>query len=1167
VCHPLRRVSAPVFRFTLLAASLLAALLVGTILPSSLLAQSIYLDTNGDGVHSDADVVAPSGPTVLDVWLRTDANADGTPAVCATGDGALTVSGYQLVVRATNGTVAWGALVNAIPEFTVDLGGASGPTELAGGFGGGPALVPGTYRLATVTITVASGTPSIEFLPQSNLSSRFKTRFDSSCPGNDASYSLQLGSDWSDAEGAPYGGTVNLIPVLAPVADVAMGEGEIVDRALAATDGDGEPLQFVLVSGPAYASVTTVDAGAGAATGRARLAPGFADAGSAQVTVAARDAVSSDEETFHVLVNDTNRAPNLLQPPDVMAGEGYPTSQEIQAEDPDGDVVSFRLLSGPIYASVTSGPSELGRAFGAVTFTPGYSDAGMANVTVGARDAIAETARSFSVMVRETNRPPALALPATLAGPEGEPLEFIAAAPDPDGQIPSLDATGLPAGASFVDLMNGTAAFRWAPGFNQAGDYLLTVTADDRAGQVVSGAVSLQVTDVTAAVALARPEDMSVFRGAAAEQPLHAFDADGGALAFSLASGPAFVAVETVDPGATSGFAVGRILVTPGFGDAGATTAVAQVTDGVNRAERGFSVVVLEAGQAPGRTPFVPPFAPLGVGLTPHTVTSADLDRDGANDLIVANLNSNSISVLRGHGDGTFEMRMDYPTAAKPHTVAVRDLNGDGVPDLAVNQVAANSIASFLGRGDGTFAPRVDCAMGGSPAFLGLQDFDRDGIVDVAATNQTAGALTLFHGRGDGTFERVAEYPTGAHSHGMAIGDVNQDGRADVVVANGEAATVSVLLGRGDGTFEAKRDFTTSAPHTVSLGDLDNDGKPDVVIVNFDSGTVSILHGNGDGTFAHVEDIATGTDAHGATIADVDGDGWADVLVANQGAGTLSVLMGRGGGAFAPKTDFTMPAGAHSVTVADLNGDGLPDAAVSSIVANLVTVLLNRRPTVLDARAFAPDADRLLILRAAKPTWGVSVEAMDDAFSAEDITAGSVTLEADGVGSIGRIHALADRALRVGDRDRNGVPDAAFVFAREDLRALFDAVIGRRAVDAIVEGALTDGKHFRAPVRIDVVGDGPPGKPERPHVSPNPLNPSGVLWFDVLREGPVTVSLFDARGRMVQRVVEAKRYGVGRHAVPIGDGAPGGARLASGVYFFSVRTVGLVETGRFVVLK
>ena len=176
-------------------------------------------------------------------------------------------------------------------------------------------------------------------------------------------------------------------------------------------------------------------------------------------------------------------------------------------------------------------------------------------------------------------------------------------------------------------------------------------------------------------------------------------------------------------------------------------------------------------------------------------------------------------------------------------------------------------------------------------------------------------------------------------------------------------------------------------------------------------------------------------------------------------------------------------------------------------------------------------------------------------------------MTADGVGSIGRIAAVADRGLRVGDKDRNGMPDASFAFARSDVRALFDAVVGRRAVDAAVEGALTNGKRFHAPIRIDVVGQGPPGKPGPARVSPNPLNPAGMLWFSVAREGPVTVSLFDAGGRLVRRLTQGQWFIAGRHALAVGEGARGGTRFASGVYFFSVRTVDGVETGRFVVLK
>ena len=38
-------------------------------------AQYMYLDTNGDGVHTAADVLQPNGtPTTVDVWLRTNVN-------------------------------------------------------------------------------------------------------------------------------------------------------------------------------------------------------------------------------------------------------------------------------------------------------------------------------------------------------------------------------------------------------------------------------------------------------------------------------------------------------------------------------------------------------------------------------------------------------------------------------------------------------------------------------------------------------------------------------------------------------------------------------------------------------------------------------------------------------------------------------------------------------------------------------------------------------------------------------------------------------------------------------------------------------------------------------------------------------------------------------------
>ena len=181
------------------------------------LAQYIYLDANGDGVHGPADVVAPTGVTTIDIWLQTDRDKNGGPAACDAAD--MTIAGYQVVLRATNGTVTWTPIVNKRPEFTTDYGSAMTPIELDGGFTGA-SLPPGLYRLASFTAAPATGTPAIEFAPMSPLSSMFTTSFVSACPGADMDNTLKLSVDWIDADGAPFGGSANGSPSITPIPTV-----------------------------------------------------------------------------------------------------------------------------------------------------------------------------------------------------------------------------------------------------------------------------------------------------------------------------------------------------------------------------------------------------------------------------------------------------------------------------------------------------------------------------------------------------------------------------------------------------------------------------------------------------------------------------------------------------------------------------------------------------------------------------------------------------------------------------------------------------------------------------------------------------------------------------------------------------------------------------------
>src|SRR5215470_1989575 len=87
-----------------------SALLALAALPAH--AQYVYLDANQNGIHDACDVMAAVGPTQFDVWLQTDTNRDGTPAVCGSGVGALDLDHYEIVLHVTGGTVLWGKMQN-----------------------------------------------------------------------------------------------------------------------------------------------------------------------------------------------------------------------------------------------------------------------------------------------------------------------------------------------------------------------------------------------------------------------------------------------------------------------------------------------------------------------------------------------------------------------------------------------------------------------------------------------------------------------------------------------------------------------------------------------------------------------------------------------------------------------------------------------------------------------------------------------------------------------------------------------------------------------------------------------------------------------------------------------------------------------------------------------
>ena len=325
----------------------------------------------------------------------------------------------------------------------------------------------------------------------------------------------------------------------------------------------------------------------------------------------------------------------------------------------------------------------------------------------------------------------------------------------------------------------------------------------------------------------------------------------------------------------------------------------------------------------------------------PGSVVLADVNGDGIPDIIVDHITQDTVSVLLGNGNGTFQAQQTFATGFDPNSVAVGDLTGDGNLDLVVAYgTTVGRVGVLLGNGNGTFQAQKTFVSGPYPTEVALGDVNGDGKPDIVVGNGNSSTVSVLLGNGNGTFQARNTFATKFRPYAVALGDVNGDGEADIVVANLGSNTVSVLLGNGNGTFQAQNTFATgSRPYAVALGDVNGDGKPDIVVPNYLSNTVSVLLGNGNGTFQAQQTFAAGAGPDSVVVGDINGDGKPDIVVGSNYFAQVSVLLGNGNGTFQALQTFAASYATDSVAVGDLNGDGKSDLVLAS--PNGISVLLS----------------------------------------------------------------------------------------------------------------------------------------------------------------------------------------------------------------------------------
>ena len=185
-------------------------------------------------------------------------------------------------------------------------------------------------------------------------------------------------------------------------------------------------------------------------------------------------------------------------------------------------------------------------------------------------------------------------------------------------------------------------------------------------------------------------------------------------------------------------------------------------------------------------------------GRAPTASLPGTSNGDGQLDLAVANSGSDTVSVLLGNGDGTFQAAVNYAVGMDPVAIVAGDFTGDGHLDLAVANQRRHlhrrprCVACCWATATAPSSPPVNYAVGSSTRTRSWPgDFTGDGQLDLAVANDgpdsdlarlrcriLAGQLATAPSSPQVT------YAVGTDPIAIVAGDFTGDGQLDLAVAD-----------------------------------------------------------------------------------------------------------------------------------------------------------------------------------------------------------------------------------------------------------------------------------------------------------------------------------------------------------------------------------------------
>ncbi len=293
----------------------------------------------------------------------------------------------------------------------------------------------------------------------------------------------------------------NVAPVLAPIGDQTIAEGENLTIELSASDGNGDDLTFSV--DPVLLNSNLVDHGDGTAT--YTFDPNYSQSGVYPVKFTVSDGVLSDDETIDITVTDVNRAPVAVDPGAKSVDEGSSLNFTFEATDPDGDPLTLSVEGNPANSSFL----DNGDGTGDFAFNPDFTQANVYMVGFIATDGSLADTVSVEITVNDVPQPPVLAAIGDKTVYEGETLTFIVSATDSDGDILSFSVDPELTNSTFTNNHDNTYTYIFSPDMDQQGDYDVTFTVSD--GTFTDDeTITISVIDVVPVTIVTDPTEFNV---------------------------------------------------------------------------------------------------------------------------------------------------------------------------------------------------------------------------------------------------------------------------------------------------------------------------------------------------------------------------------------------------------------------------------------------------------------------------------------------------------------------------------------------------------------------------------------------------------------------------------------------------------------------------------